>query len=166
MSMQLVLPKIIGTLIAIIFLWLSKRVIKRIIVNYGEHSQKSDLRIKQIRRVINIMLNISFIIAVFIIWGVDSKNIVVALSSVFAVLGVALFAQWSILSNITAGLIMFFGAPFRVGDQIRIIDKDVPIEASIEKIETFYMHIRTPENELIVIPNNLFLQKMVSVKEG
>jgi small-conductance mechanosensitive channel len=74
-----------------------------------------------------------------------------------------MFAQWSILSNITAGIIMFFSAPYSVGDRIHLIDKDLPIKATIENIQTFYTHIRTDENELIVIPNNLFLQKIVSV---
>ncbi|MCD8073198.1 MAG: mechanosensitive ion channel family protein, partial [Alistipes sp.] len=84
--------------------------------------------------------------------------------SILALLGVALFALWSILSNITAGIIMFFGAPFRIGDEITIIDKDTPIDAVIENIHGFYTHIRTPDNRLIVIPNNLFLQKIVSIK--
>jgi small-conductance mechanosensitive channel len=60
---------------------------------------------------------------------------------------------------------MFFNAPFRIGDRIRIIDKDIPILATIESIQTFYTHIRTGDDELIVIPNNLFLQKIVSIKK-
>lgn len=164
MGIKSFLPEIIATVTAFVLLWLSKRIIKKILFSSGQRLQKSELRIKQIRRIFYIFLNILFIVTVFIIW-IGKNNLVGVLTSVFAILGVALFAQWSIISNITAGLIMFFSAPFRVGDHIRIIDKDVPIEAIIEKIETFYTHIRTPDNELIVIPNNLFLQKMVSVKE-
>lgn len=165
MELSVFLPRIIGTVIAAALLWLAKILTKKLTKRYGQHLQKSDLRIKQIRQVFAIMLNILFAIVVAIIWGVQAKSVVVVTSSVFAILGVALFAQWSILSNITAGIIMFFGAPFRVGDHIRIIDKDIPIEAVIENIQTFYTHLRTTDNEVIVIPNNLFLQKMVSVKE-
>jgi small-conductance mechanosensitive channel len=100
-----------------------------------------------------------------IIWGVNPNNLLLSLSSIFAIIGVAMFAQWSMLSNITAGLIMFFTAPFRIGDRIHIIDKDFPIIATIESIQTFYTHIRTDDNELIVMPNNLFLQKIVSIKK-
>ena len=60
---------------------------------------------------------------------------------------------------------MFFNAPFHVGDRIHIIDKDLSVIATIENIQTFYTHIRTEENELIVMPNNLFLQKIVSIKK-
>ena len=44
-------------------------------------------------------------------------------------MGVAMFAQWSILSNITSGIILFFSFPFKIGDLILIHDKDFPIEA-------------------------------------
>ncbi|MCD7933691.1 MAG: mechanosensitive ion channel family protein [Tannerellaceae bacterium] len=59
---------------------------------------------------------------------------------------------------------MFFNEPFRIGNRIHIHDKDMPIDATIENIHTFYTDIRTDEGELIVIPNNLFLQKIVSVR--
>jgi hypothetical protein len=39
---------------------------------------------------------------------VQTKDIFIALSSITTVVGVAMFAQWSILSNITSGVILFF----------------------------------------------------------
>jgi small-conductance mechanosensitive channel len=86
-------------------------------------------------------------------------------SSVFAVIGVALFAIWSILSNITSGVILFFSFPYKIGDKIKIHDKDLPIEAIIEDIKAFHLHLRTLEGELITYPNNLILQKAVSLVE-
>jgi len=164
--MEMYIPQIIATGIAILLLYLSKYIIRKLIQKYGLLWQKTEIRMIKMRQVISIILNVLFIIIITIIWGVEPHNLLIGLSSVFAVIGVAFFAQWSILSNITAGIIMFFNAPFRIGDQIRIVDKDLPIEAVIENIHAFYTHIRTKENELIVIPNNLFLQKMVSIKEN
>ncbi|MCC8088798.1 MAG: mechanosensitive ion channel family protein [Rikenellaceae bacterium] len=159
------LQQIIGTVIAILILWLSKYLANKLINSYGVKLRKTEIRRKQIKQLISILLNILFIILVAVIWGVQTRNLFVAMSSIFAVIGVALFAQWSVLSNVTAGIVMYFSAPYRVGDHIRIIDKNAPIEAVIENIQTFYTHIRTYDNELIVIPNTLFLQKIVSIKE-
>lgn len=39
----------------------------------------------------------------------------------------------------------------------------MPIEAIIEDIKAFHLHIRTLEGELITYPNNLILQKAVSL---
>ena len=165
MPMKQYLFQVILSAVIIIMLPIARVVAKKIVVKYGRLIQMPDVRIEQVRHIISILLNFTFLFTIAMIWGVKPGNLLVGLSSVFAFIGVALFAQWSMLSNITAGLIMFFSAPFRIGDKICIIDKDIPIIATIEGIHTYYTHIRTDEGELIVIPNNLFLQKIVSIKK-
>ena len=164
--MNAYIPQIIASAVVLVLLPLSRYIAKKLVSKYGRIIRMPEPRVLQVKRVISILISVTLIFTLAIIWGVDPKNLLLGLSSVFAVIGVAMFAQWSVLSNITAGLIMFFSAPFQVGDQINIIDKDIPIIATIESIQTFYTHIRTLEDELIVIPNNLFLQKIVSVKKS
>jgi small-conductance mechanosensitive channel len=77
--------------------------------------------------------------------------------------GVASFAQWSILSNITAGIILFFSYPFKIGDRIKIHDKDFPIEGEIDDIKAFYVILKSSEGEMVTYPNNLLMQKGISV---
>ena len=98
-----------------------------------------------------------------LIWGVQAKDIFITLSSVVTVVGVAMFAQWSILSNITSGIILFFSFPFKIGDIIHIHDKDFPEEGEIEDIGAFHVTIRTKEGEIVIYPNNLFFQKGISI---
>lgn len=143
----------------------SKYLIKRIILHIGILESKSELRINQIIRLINMIINLSFIVTLAIIWGVDPGRMLVVFSSVFAIIGVALFAQWSILSNVTAGIVIFFSMPFRIGDRIEIIDKDHPIVATVENVLTFTIHLRTDEDDLIVMSNTQFLQKVFSIKK-
>ncbi|MEN9918508.1 MAG: hypothetical protein RL662_944 [Bacteroidota bacterium] len=155
--------QIIATGVLILTLPVVKFIVRKIIRKYVGVSVKFDNRTNQIRRIFSICINLVFIIGVIIIWGVDPRNLLVALSSIFAVIGVALFAQWSILSNVTAGIIIFFTAPFKVGDYIRILDKDMPFEALVEDILTFYTILRTRDGEEVSYPNSLFLQKGISV---
>lgn len=157
------LPQIIVSGIILILVPFSKYILGRIIRKYGVLTLKSEMRTLHIVRVSNILINFACVILLAIIWGVKPQNMLVAVSSIFAVIGVAFFAQWSILSNITAGVILFFSTPFRIGDAIHILDKDTPIEATIEDISTFHTYLRTKEGESIIIPNSLFLQKIVSV---
>src|SRR5690606_14514612 len=103
------------------------------------------------------------LIGIFVIWGVEPRNLFTTLSAVVTVIGVALFAQWSILSNITSGIILLFSFPFKIGDVIRIHDKDFPIEAQIEDIRSFHTLLKTADGEIISYPNNLLLQKGVTV---
>ncbi|MCV2403397.1 mechanosensitive ion channel family protein [Marinomonas sp. C2222] len=115
---------------------------------------------KYIIKTTNIAISILFLILLINVSGLQYSQVSIFLSSVFAVIGVALFAQWSILSNITASLIIFFGFPYRVGDQIRIIDGGEDISGKIEEISLFHVLIKRDE-ELITYPNSLILQKGV-----
>ncbi|MCL2596673.1 MAG: mechanosensitive ion channel family protein [Paludibacter sp.] len=118
---------------------------------------------KMIKKILNALIIIVIITILIGIWGVDRKNILLALSSGFAVIGVALFAQWSILSNVTAGLVIFFSLQLRIGDRIKIYDKDFPIEATLKDIKAFYLCLETDKGEIISYPNNLLLQKGIFI---
>lgn len=155
--------QVIATIIAVLVYFLMKYLTKKIVRKYGKLTNKAEGRMAQMRQIIAVLLNILLIFSFAVIWGLKTENLLVGLTTVFTFLGVAMFAQWSVLSNITAGIVMFFSAPYRLGDKIRLLDKDIPIVATIESIKTFYTHIRTEEGELIVLPNNIFLQKVVSI---
>lgn len=156
-------PQLIISVIIFLLIPSSKYIVGKVIRKYGMLTLKSEPRTLHIVSVINMLINFSCVLLFAIIWGVRPQNMLVTMSSIFAVIGVAMFAQWSLLSNITAGIIMFFTTPFRVGDYIHIMDKDTPIKATIENILTFHTYLRTDEGELVVIPNSLFLQKTVAV---
>jgi len=93
--------------------------------------------------------------------GIGYGQLAIFFSSVFAVVGVALFAQWSILSNITASLIIFFGFPYRVGDWVKVVDKDDEILGHILEISTFHVIIERLSGDVVTYPNSLILQKAV-----
>lgn len=159
------LPQIIFTVITILLAIIIRSIFFKIFRKYASLSKNVKGRLEPILRATSIIVKSLTFIIIITIWGVDKSNIVVALSSVFAVIGVALFAQWSILSNVTAGLIIFFNSPFAIGDKIKLLDKDFPTEAIIVNIKTFYTHLRTPDGMLHVYPNNLLLQKGISLVE-
>lgn len=155
--------KIIGTLILIIFMYLIRFGIKKVILKFSAYSTKTDNRSKLIIKYFNSLLLILFIIFFIILWGVDADKLITFVGGAVTFIGVAFFAQWSVLSNFTAGVIMFFAFPFKIGDRIRIQDKDFPIEAEIDDIRAFHTILITAEGERISYPNNLFLQKSVVV---
>lgn len=136
---------------------------KKLVINYGKTNHTLEHRTNLVIKYIHLFINILVIIALIIIWGVQPKDIIWALSSITTVVGVAMFAQWSILSNVTSGIILFFSFPFKIGDIIKIHDKDFPIEAVIEDIGAFHVFLKTTDGEEIIYPNNLLLQKGISI---
>ncbi|MEP3838469.1 MAG: mechanosensitive ion channel domain-containing protein [Algibacter sp.] len=125
----------------------------------------NEARIKLMRRYITVTLLVIALIIEAFVFGAKFEDLALVFSSVFAIIGIALFAIWSILSNITSGIIMFFNFPYKVGDKIEIHDKDFPIRAIIEDIRAFQLHLRLENGDLVTYPNNLMLQKAVTLIE-
>jgi small-conductance mechanosensitive channel len=156
--------EIIGTGILFILVILLRVVVSKLVRSFARRSQKLEHRTRLVIKYIHLLINILAIFALIIIWGVETKDIFIALSSITTVVGVAMFAQWSILSNITSGIILFFSFPFKIGDIILIHDKDFPIdEAEIEDIGAFHVYLKTKDGQMIIYPNNLLLQKGISI---
>ena len=157
--------EILGTLVCLLVLFISRTISIKIIRRVSRISDMDAIRSRLIIKYVIVGHGLILVIAMVLIWGVPIADIGVVLSSVFAVIGVALFASWSILSNITAGVILFFTFPFKIGDRIRVLDKDLPepLECIIEDIRAFHLHLRKSNGELVTYPNNLMLQKAVAL---
>lgn len=160
--------EILSSIVWVLILFITRTLSIKIIRKVSRIGDMDALRSKLIIKYVSVGHSVLLVIALILIWGVPFQDIGVVLSSVFAVIGVALFASWSILSNITAGVILFFTYPFKIGDKVRILDKDLPepLECVIEDIRAFYVYLRTTNGELITYPNNLLLQKAVSLIES
>lgn len=160
--------ELVGTAICIWVLLILKYLGTKAIQKVGKISDINEVRTRLIVKYSTIGLTAFGIVALILIWGVEMKDIGLVFSSVFAVIGVALFAQWSILSNVTAGVILFFSFPFKIGDKIKIMDKeiDLPNEVYlIEDIRAFHIHLRRNNGELFTYPNNMMLQKAIALAQ-
>ena len=153
----------IGTLVVILVYLILRYSIVKVVNRFARLNEVLEHRTNLIIKYINLLLGILALTSITIIWGVKKDQILLFISSVFAVVGVASFAQWSILSNITAGIIIFFSYPFKIGDKIKIHDKEYPVEGEIEDIKAFYIILKTNEGEIITYPNNLLMQKGISI---
>ena len=126
-----------------------------------------DIKRKRITvRIINLFLWIFIAIVLAGIWNINKEGLVVFITSIITVMGVAFFAQWSILSNITASLILFFNHPMKIGDTICILDKEYDIEGELMDISFFFMYIKTKEDHLITIPTSVVLSKTIVRKKS
>ena len=155
--------EVIATGIILAIVIFLRIVSARLIRRYAKLAVIMEHRTNLVIKYIHLLINILAVISLIVIWGVQKKDILFTLSSVTTVVGVAMFAQWSILSNITSGIILFFFFPFRIGDIIQVHDKDFPIQAEIEDIKAFHIYLKTKKGERITYPNNLLLQKGISI---
>lgn len=162
--MNLTEIKILETAISIIIFFLFRIVIIKLIDRTVTQSFLQKTRGKIIKKVFQLVLSSITLIFILTVWGVDQSELFMFMASVLTVIGIALFAQWSHLSNITSSVIIFFNHSFKLDDTVSIIDKDYEIEGRISDIGLFFVKLKTKQSEEVSVPNNIFLQKMIKKK--
>lgn len=140
-------------------------VIKTFINNSLKNTPLQRDRRKIIIKVLHLFITITASVFLAAIWGFKQKEIAAFASTILTALGIAFFAQWSLLSNITSSIILFFNHPLKLGDHLKVLDKDYPFEGEITELTYFFVHLKTPDGQIITIPNSMILQKSISISE-
>lgn len=152
------------TAIVIILFFVFRSLLRKLVRKHAQFHEMARSRELYVNKLINLVLFIFFASLAGIIWGVSFRGLSIYFASIFTIIGVALFASWSILSNLTASVILFFFFPYRIGDKIKIIDGDNSVEGKIMDITLFYLRLETEDKELYSYPNNVALQKPIRGK--
>ncbi len=143
-----------------VFIFL-QRALTTWVKKLAQMKQVSVARTSLVTRFISYVMFFVTVSLMAISLGLGYQDVSLFVSSAFAVMGVALVAQWSILSNLTAGVLIFFVFPYRIGERIRVVDKDEDICGVIIEIALFHVLILRDNGDTITYPNNLMLQKAV-----
>jgi small-conductance mechanosensitive channel len=158
------IPLSIALLITAVSYFVVKSMIKRLVRKIGQEKRIALRRVQYVQFILTGFWTIVTLAILGIITGFSYKDVGLIFTSIFAVLGVALFAQWSILSNVTASVIVFFFFPYHVGDHVKIIDGEDTIEGIILEITLFHV-ILSHEDTHITYPNSLVFQKAVVIRK-
>lgn len=118
---------------------------------------------KEVVRIVDLLLLLVTTVVLVAIWGVKQTEILVFATSVITVLGVAFFAEMSVLSNITAFLVIFFQHPVKIGDRIKVHDGNHELEGELVDITYFFTHIRTNAGSTVTLPNAVFLKSAFTI---
>ena len=148
------------TIAIILGCWVFALLLRRAATRLGRSEGYSTDRVARVKVVINASLFTLALLLLASVWGFK-QNLVVFASSVFALVGVALFASWSMLSNTTASLMIFFTAPFRMHDRIRMLEGDNSVTGKVRHLGLIYVTLEDEEGHQYLIPNNILLQRTV-----
>ena len=147
-------------LVAILVRHLILKAIAKVRVTYDMNEDREGL----IKKLFNIGIAILVILVLLGVWEIETEDLGIYFASIFTVIGVAFFAQWSHLSNVTGSIILYFAHSIKIGDHIEILDKEAPIKGIIKDINLFFIIIRSSDGHMFTLSNTLFLQKIVGYK--
>ncbi|MGK0428152.1 MAG: small-conductance mechanosensitive channel [Ulvibacter sp.] len=152
---------VIETIVTLIVYFVLKLALSKLAEKTGVRFDYQRSRVKVVKKIINLILFVLMFSLMMTIWGVDQSKLIYFITSLLTVVGIAFFAQWSIISNITSSLIIFFNHTVRIGDTVKVMDKEFDVEGRIMDIGVFFLIIKNSDGEEITMPSNLFMQKMV-----
>ncbi|HEY0923743.1 mechanosensitive ion channel domain-containing protein [Rheinheimera pacifica] len=153
---------LLSVTVVVLYFIISRRVMPLLYQVIAHSKLKAEMN-KRAAAVFHILLVLLLVVVLSIIWGIDIRGLLVLASSMIAVIGVALFAAWSLLSNITAFFILLGQKAFAEGMEVRVIDGGNYLEGRIVEINLFSTVLRTKDNEQVVYPNNLLISRPVIV---
>lgn len=139
--------RIIAMFSVIIFGIIAIKVICRLMKKVFTRRKVDSIVSYFICSVINAILIIILIVAIFDIIGISTAPFVAVLGTIG--LALALSMQNS-LSNLTSGIIIIITKPFKKGDYVEVSG----VEGSIEKITMLTTELITFDNKDIILPNN------------
>ncbi|MFE3868570.1 mechanosensitive ion channel domain-containing protein [Flavobacterium sp. LS2P90] len=140
-------------------------IFKTVINNFLKRTRLERSRRKMAIRAVQLFSTMTAIILLTGVWGFKQNEIALFASTILTALGIAFFAQWSLLSNITSSILIFFNHPVKLGDYVKVLHKDYHYEGEVTEMNYFFVHIKTDSNKIITIPNSHFFEKSFSVSE-
>jgi len=155
--LPILVPLGIALLLALVISAIFRRVSGRVI-------QKRPQQTREIRLVANILRNV-ILLVVFLglleAINVPLGNLWTAVSTIIALVAIGFFAVWSVLSHMTASVILFFQRPFRQGQNLQLGDEEYV--GRVIKTGLFYTVVEDKEGGRSMIPNNILFQKRFRV---
>ena len=104
--------------------------------------------------------------------GVQMAVVWAALSAGVVFIGVGLIAVWSVFSNALCSLLLLVFQPFRIGDQIEIIEATggAGLRGKVVNLNPIFTYLEEEDKgdgkSIVYVPNNIFFQKTIRRWQG
>ncbi|WDP88832.1 MAG: mechanosensitive ion channel family protein [Desulfobacter sp.] len=103
--------------------------------------------------------------------GIKINSLWAVASTILAMVAIGFVALWSVLSNLLCTLMLIIFHPFRIGDNIEIIDPamTIGVGGKVRNINLIFTTLDASDGDAqttIQVPNNLFFHKILRKKKG
>lgn len=148
--------------------WLLHRVMRALIAHLGARSILPTELVVGIRRASSFLISTAAILLALEQLGVSATVLWTALTGFVAVAAIAFFAAWSVLSNIFCMLLIVATRPFRMHDEIEVLEDGEKrgLRGQVVDMNLVYTTLRevAPEGttgSVLQVPNTMFFQRIV-----
>ncbi len=108
-----------------------------------------------------------FVLALLLVlhnFGVQIGGIWALISTVLAMIAIGFVAVWSMLSNLSATLLILIFRPFEIGDRIEFVGE--PTKGKVLHLGMMFTTLQESDNAVLQIPNNIIFQRVLRRTRG
>ena len=149
----ILLPLAVALLVMLVVMAVIRRIRNRLVGLRPQHQRE----IRLTSKVITFAALVVIVMATLESLNVPLGNIWTAVSTVLALVAIGFVAVWSILSHMTASVVILLQRPFRSGDNLQLADDEYV--GTVLKTGLFYTHVQDSEGGVSLIPNNILFQR-------
>jgi small-conductance mechanosensitive channel len=135
-----------------------ERLVTRALHRLQTNGKLPPITARLMRRAVQWVMLLLVALTIVSIFGDGAARLWTYLGTVVAVVGVGFVAQWSSLSNVTAGFIILVWRPFRLGERVELLP-DGPA-GHVEDINTMFTTLRSEDGSRFAVPNNQFIHRV------
>ena len=153
-----ILSKSLEIIFGIVFLFIGLWIIKKFIQGLDRLMTKRNIDpslIPFLKSLLTIVLQVSLIISVLSMIGVEMTSFIAILGAAGLAVGLALKDT---LQNFAAGVMILFFKPYRVGDWIEFEG----LSGRVKEIQIFNTILTTIENKRVIIPNGVLQSSSIT----
>ena len=145
---------VIALVVFLIYCAIVKAICKRINKRLKQKNADETIRKISVPWLRRILIFLGFV-CVLTYLGIETSSIAAAITSIGLTIGLALQGS---LSNFAGGVVIIVMRPYKIDDFIECNGQS----GTVEDIKLFYTYIRTSDNKVVVIPNGIAANSVVT----
>jgi len=158
------LLEIVLSAVLIILAYLLRTVNRKIIQGVSRKNAIRTERRLLLEKFSSFSISVFAVVCLILVWGVNVTSIFVLVTSILGVIGIAFFAGWSLLSNTFAAFLLFYASPFKIDDEITVLDGPNTVTGKVVNMTLFFVFVEDAEGNRVTVPNNIVLQRAVMTR--
>jgi small-conductance mechanosensitive channel len=120
---------------------------------------KANIPVMLLQPLRNMLKLVAVAVVLTLVAGQFGIELMTILTATVAMVAIGFIAVWSMVSNVTATLLLVTVRPFNIGDSVQFAGEEV--KGKVVDVNLFYTTLETEEQECYQIPNNMFFQKVL-----
>jgi small-conductance mechanosensitive channel len=124
---------------------------------------KANIPVMLLQPLRNMLKLVAVAIILTLVAGQFGIELMTILTATVAMVAIGFIAVWSMVSNVTATLLLVTVRPFNIGDTVQFAGEEV--KGKVVDVNLFYTTLQPEGEDCFQIPNNMFFQKVLKRRQ-